>query len=114
MAPSELEVKTGVVRRTLNDVNSYEREAEATRAKISAIESAPADGGERDRLKQWMQALAETNAMIPEAKERLAHAAGELHAALERTATGSGSDADEQAVEASRAVLAEARARVAG
>jgi tubulin-specific chaperone A len=78
-----LKIKTGSCKRLLADLRVYTKEEEQQNDKIAKMKAANADPYD---LKQQENVLAETMAMIPDTKNRLNTAYGELLSAIDMCA----------------------------
>ncbi|GAA5969914.1 hypothetical protein JCM3765_000367 [Sporobolomyces pararoseus] len=74
-AARQLSIKTGVVNRLVKEVESYEQEAEQTKAIAAKME---ADGEDEYEVKQAKKVHADSLQMIPDSEKRLAKAIEEL------------------------------------
>ncbi|GAA5933479.1 hypothetical protein JCM3775_000707 [Rhodotorula graminis] len=71
----QLSIKAGVVTRLAKDVKGYRAEAEAQMAKVAQME---ADSADEYELRAQRRVLAEGEAMVPDAEQRLAKAVADL------------------------------------
>ncbi|KAK9804409.1 hypothetical protein WJX72_011462 [[Myrmecia] bisecta] len=71
----QVKIKTGSVRRLAKELALYEKEREAEQAKVDRLK---ADGAEIHDLKHAENVLAEASMMIPDTRQRLQAALGDL------------------------------------
>ena len=69
----DLKIKTGAVRRLAKDMAAYRAEAERERGKLAAMA-----GGEPSDVKHQQNVVAEAAMMLPDCRQRLDSAVGDL------------------------------------
>ncbi|KAJ8905838.1 hypothetical protein NDN08_002343 [Rhodosorus marinus] len=82
-----LQVKAGVVRRTMKEVEMYEKELEMNLSKVQELKRNGADSSD---IRQSERVMAETEAMIPDTKKRLLGAVADLQSFVETYPDGNG------------------------
>ncbi|KAG5462987.1 MAG: tubulin binding cofactor A [Olpidium bornovanus] len=105
-AVRELKIKTGVVKRTLKEDASYEKEREQQQRRVDAAIAANAD--EYD-IKKQKEVLEETIRMLPDVRRRLVAASNELLELLDKEEA---SLKDTEEFKAAKEVLTEAHSAI--